>query len=92
MVMVGLISVLLLLPSAISLGFLAYFCVRWMILKRKKKYTAVDHAKDFLGVFATVVPKLLNEEERRLMRGIVLSMASLIVCSSFVILGVRQFQ
>ncbi|SDZ68177.1 hypothetical protein SAMN05518854_110195 [Variovorax sp. YR266] len=63
-----------------------------MILKRKKKYTAVDHAKDFLGVFATVVPKLLNEEERRLMRGIVLSMASLIVCSSFVILGVRQFQ
>lgn len=89
--MVGLISVLLLLPSVISL-ISSYFCVRWVIFKRKKKYTAADHAKDFLGVFATVVPRLLNEEERRLMRGIVLSMASLIVCSSLVILAVKQFQ
>jgi hypothetical protein len=90
--MVELIAALLLLPSAISLGFLAYFCIRWVNFRRKRKYTTADHAKDFLGIFATVVPKLLNEEERRLMRGIVLSMASLIVCSSLVILGVKQFQ
>jgi hypothetical protein len=90
--MVGLISVLLLLPSVISLGFLAYFCVGWVIYKRKKEYTVADHAKEFLGVFATVIPRLLNEEERRLMRGIVLSVASLVACSSLVILGIKQFQ
>lgn len=84
--MAEIVVFIIFMPALVSMGFLAYYCIRWWFYKREKKYSAVDHAKDFLGIFAAALPKLLDHQEKKLLRGIVFSMASLMIYLALVML------
>ncbi len=78
------------LPLLISIVLLAYFCARWVAHGRRKRQILVDHAQDFRGPIAFLVSTLLREEERRIARGIVLSILLLVLWSNLLIVGAGE--
>jgi hypothetical protein len=73
------VVLLILVPAIVAIGFFAYFCVCWLLYKRREKYTKSDLVKDMLGMLSVAVPGLLDQKEKKMMRGMILSGALFIV-------------
>lgn len=89
MVLTEIVALLILVPAIVAIGFFSYFCVRWFLYKRREKYSTSDYAKDMLGMLSIAMPGLLDQKEKRMMRGMIFSGAIFIVYTALFMFFVR---